>query len=821
MRFQSFAVIFIAIILPISMVLSYYIQMQSDTIALESQYQSRLNNATYAAVSGFQMNSLNTQRIAGESIYSYVEASVNTFHTTLATSMLQSNASKNMFKNYIPAILFTTYDGYYIYSPYKAAVAAVDKKNGQNVLNEKKQVMYMKNGSTQDYRIEHDVADSVSHGTAGSVAYLTEDINDARRDYNYKLKPLIYYSAEYQSGDNYDFVASYTLDNYLSVSGIVNGKNCSKSGYVLNPEDVTIKGDFLIRTSKRSEISGQSLTCKLQNDKANDSILRSSIDDYYEDIVNPEGGEGSSNVKFVRVNVDTDNKTLDSNNVMKQFIWDYSYNANRQAKYGDYYYALVEAKDVTHDSTDDSLLTRYQTGERIINDTIVLQDVFHEKDTEWDSSNILANGGQIHNLEVTYRGHPIEDWDAKKYYIKAYYYSMWVNEQIGENIREENTKQSPQIENDIKTDKQGFYDNLTDSTTVIFKFDGNNDPSSELSSFFLHKTSVIKNSIQSNLNAAISNFNEDRRVDVNDEYIYRMPVLNASDWDNILNNVCMVSFLQGYNRKFNNYSIVKSSNNNTFVTPDSLYFATQIAGNETYSNFPEYHKLDCPYLGNLDTTNEVLFGDRSAEFKYDAKRINSLVSPKYTTDEIIAYVDDETNTYYEKKEININEFPNGLVPIVEGDSTVGDIIDDPSNYSYTAEDGTTDTYNLTDYNQAVTGNVVKYIFDHKNLGCYDCIISGNFDSVVKYYDGELYLTGEIGDTGEILIYYEKEGETAKWLYPNGTEYKGPTTNITILLGNKYPCASVPGELDKRRTALFNNLGKYKETQYKNNKYINL
>ena len=61
MRFQAFAVIFIAIILPISMVLSYYIEMQSETIALESQYQSRLNNATYAAVSAYQMNSLNIQ----------------------------------------------------------------------------------------------------------------------------------------------------------------------------------------------------------------------------------------------------------------------------------------------------------------------------------------------------------------------------------------------------------------------------------------------------------------------------------------------------------------------------------------------------------------------------------------------------------------------------------------------------------------------------------------------------------------------------------------------------------------------------------------
>ena len=41
-----------------------------------------------------------------------------------------------------------------------------------------------------------------------------------------------------------------------------------------------------------------------------------------------------------------------------------------------------------------------------------------------------------------------------------------------------------------------------------------------------------------------------------------MPVLTSEDWESILNNVCMVTFMQGlptgYNRKFNNRIFIKN-----------------------------------------------------------------------------------------------------------------------------------------------------------------------------------------------------------------------------------------------------------------------
>ena len=96
MKYQNFAVIFVLILLPISIVLSNYIKTQSDTLALETNYQTKLADSTYDAIAAYQMNSLNTQSVTGESVKSYVLASVNTFFTTLATNMGMSSASKKL-----------------------------------------------------------------------------------------------------------------------------------------------------------------------------------------------------------------------------------------------------------------------------------------------------------------------------------------------------------------------------------------------------------------------------------------------------------------------------------------------------------------------------------------------------------------------------------------------------------------------------------------------------------------------------------------------------------------------------------------------------
>ena len=59
MKLQHLAIIFVIIILPISMVISEYIESQIDTISLQTQYSSKLHTATHDAIKAFQLNSIN------------------------------------------------------------------------------------------------------------------------------------------------------------------------------------------------------------------------------------------------------------------------------------------------------------------------------------------------------------------------------------------------------------------------------------------------------------------------------------------------------------------------------------------------------------------------------------------------------------------------------------------------------------------------------------------------------------------------------------------------------------------------------------------
>ena len=63
MKYQNFAVIFVLIVLPLSLVLSYYIQNQTDTLMLQTTYQTKLNDSTYDAIAAYQLNSMNTERV--------------------------------------------------------------------------------------------------------------------------------------------------------------------------------------------------------------------------------------------------------------------------------------------------------------------------------------------------------------------------------------------------------------------------------------------------------------------------------------------------------------------------------------------------------------------------------------------------------------------------------------------------------------------------------------------------------------------------------------------------------------------------------------
>ena len=117
MKLQHLAVIFVIIIIPISLVMASYIQNQIDAIALQTAYDKNLINATYGAVKAFQINTTNNKYASiSDSKIRDIEAAVNTFYNSLNNSMLEYAQAAKDLEAYIPAMLFTLYDGYYIYT---------------------------------------------------------------------------------------------------------------------------------------------------------------------------------------------------------------------------------------------------------------------------------------------------------------------------------------------------------------------------------------------------------------------------------------------------------------------------------------------------------------------------------------------------------------------------------------------------------------------------------------------------------------------------------------------------------------------------------
>ena len=74
---------------------------------------AKLNDATYDAVKAFQLNTTNSYYSSiSDSKIRDIEASINTFYNSLTSSI---NYTKLELQEYVPAIVYTLYDGYYIY----------------------------------------------------------------------------------------------------------------------------------------------------------------------------------------------------------------------------------------------------------------------------------------------------------------------------------------------------------------------------------------------------------------------------------------------------------------------------------------------------------------------------------------------------------------------------------------------------------------------------------------------------------------------------------------------------------------------------------
>lgn len=231
MKLQNMTVIFIIIMIPIILVVSYYIGLQINTITMQKNYTVKLQTAAKDSIQALEINTVEWNSASSnlaDSKRRDVLASINTFTTSLANNMGIGGAGKGRIQTYIPAIVYTMYDGYYIYS----ASLMQDQDT-------------TKDGLTQ---FEND-GTIKSNGTS----------------YQYILKPYSPYSARYVSG-NTDITVNYTLDNYIRVYGTVNGEYQAKEGYLVvcgdnaGVENVSPNGSISGITYRGATIKPEKLT---------------------------------------------------------------------------------------------------------------------------------------------------------------------------------------------------------------------------------------------------------------------------------------------------------------------------------------------------------------------------------------------------------------------------------------------------------------------------------------------------------------------------------------------------------------------------------
>lgn len=215
MKLQHLTVIFIIIIIPITIVMSEYIRNKITIEETRMSYDNKLLNSTFDTVKAYQLNTVNnvfgdveTERVKN------LEAAANTFYSSLSSNFNYTGYRSEVMKEYVPAIVFTLYDGYYIYSPYTNTLTSEELDDGTPRLKSEPDYNEYTDGNSQKYS---NVAKDYANGKILS-----------------DLKPYIYYSCRYEKGSNYDFNITYTLDNYITVQGIVGGKYVNKSGYLLS-----------------------------------------------------------------------------------------------------------------------------------------------------------------------------------------------------------------------------------------------------------------------------------------------------------------------------------------------------------------------------------------------------------------------------------------------------------------------------------------------------------------------------------------------------------------------------------------------------------
>ena len=423
MKIQSLAVIFIIIVLPISLVLTSFVQSQIKTVSLQIEYDTKLDNATYDALKAFQLNTINSDTSdETDSKMRDIEASVNSFFHSIASNFNMVGYNKEILKEYVPAIVYTMYDGYYIYSPYNNKIDGI-------------------------YPPDADLS-KMTYKDGEKIS---------------GLKPYIFYSCRYKKGTR-DIIITYSLDNYITIQGTIDGKAVNDAGYLINTNNIDTSG---------------------------------------------------GNVKYR------------GSTILKEILKENFRNLNTEL----IYHKINGVK-------------KYQ----------------NPNNNKWFTV--------LNNQMLNATAESIEDDSAIRYYKEAKAFSERVQGYFPDGL---STKDAVFEDGEKIKDGKTIAEKLQWSEYNILKFDNNGVSIEEDNSDFnQHRLAVIRYSIEKNLSIAIANYNTYSGLKTD----FKMPKLKEEDWNQILKNISIISFLQGLNiggKVYNGYSIINNTKNKEVVNEDSIY----------------------------------------------------------------------------------------------------------------------------------------------------------------------------------------------------------------------------------------------------------
>lgn len=534
MKIQELAIIFIIIILPISLVLSVYTQNQVQTINTQTLYDNRLTSATYDAMRAYQLNAANsTTSDMSNSKTRDIEASVSAFRNSIMTAFELNGFTANELNSYIPALVYTMYDGLYIYSPYSNIAEVNTDANAE---------------------------EEVKIKTEGQKEY--------------GLKPYISYSCRYKT-TNIDVVITYSLDNHIAVKGMIGREReyVNKEGYLI--DGISINPDEEIEKAKITyngiEIGTESLK----------EYLPLSI------------GENDA-YPYAKIN-------------------------------GTKYYLIHDDKEGC---------------DQIV---YVSNGFFRTQCKSTDSDKTAFNA---------YKNIIENNYMAKEYYYEAYKFTHWFKESglsaltYGDALDEVLVKNS-----DGSGAEQGYREIWPENSTPIFQFNSSSDIKNnienETSTFNQHRLAVIRYKIENNLAIAISNYNAYSGAT---KVVFQMPELKEDEWDQIIHNISLISFLQGLpigEKTYNGYTLVTNSESEEVVLEGNIFMLGESANREKV-----YYRIGDVELeyGGTATLNAGNYGDISS-----AGRLNLDFKRRYVTDT------SQTQTYYYYQMRNFKASYNSVV----------------------------------------------------------------------------------------------------------------------------------------------------------------